>query len=80
MALERELETYRRELPRLLGEGSAGKWVAVLGEDLLGVFPTMEGAFEAGLERFGDRSFLVKEVVEKETPFYFTRNIRPCRS
>src|SRR5262245_36893912 len=39
MALEQELETYRRELPRLLGEGSEGKWVAVLGEELLGVFP-----------------------------------------
>jgi hypothetical protein len=78
-ALDRELEVFDRELPRLLADpANSGRFVLIHGDDLAGVWPTVEAATEAGYDRFELDAFLVKEIVEIERPKYFSRNISQC--
>lgn len=77
MTLERELEIFQRELPRLLVEGQAGKHVLIHGDLVDSVWPTWEEAVEAGYERFELEPFVVKLIAEHE-PIYFPRAVVPC--
>ena len=77
MALEQELETFRRELSRLLADPVArGTFALVQGETVVGLYPTFEAALAAGYDRIGLVPFLVKEVTDHEEPRYFSRNLR----
>jgi hypothetical protein len=79
MALERELETFGRELPRLLADpANRGKFALVHGETVEGIYPSVDAALDAGYDRFGLEPFLVKEVTEHEEARYFSRNITRC--
>ena len=82
MALEREMEVFRHELPALLAAvESRGRYVLIGGDPaaLVGLYATDEEAIEAGYERFGlSATFLVKLVAEPEGPKHFSRNIRSC--
>ena len=75
MALERELETYRTHLPTLLAQ--EGKFVLIHGDHIDSFWDTFQAALEAGYGRFDLGPFLVKQIVAKETPLYFSRNIVP---
>lgn len=75
MSLEREMETYTRELPRLIGEGHAGKYALIRGDGVDSLWPSEDAAVGAGYERFGLEAFLVKEVAEHERPLYFSRRV-----
>lgn len=77
MALENELDTFRRELPALLRDpANRGAFALVHGPVVVGCFPTFEAALAAGYERFGLSPFLVKEVTDREEPRYFSRALR----
>jgi hypothetical protein len=78
MALEREIETYRRKLPELLGR--KGKYVVIHGEEIIGTFDGMEDALRAGYERFLNEPFLMREIKEEERVQYTSRSLRPCPS
>jgi hypothetical protein len=78
MALERELETYRKNLPGLLAD--KGKFVVIHGEEVLGVRATLEEALRLGYERFLNEEFLVREISETEQVLFSSRSIRPCPS
>ncbi len=78
MALEQEMETFTRELPRLLTEGLGGRFAVVRGDQLAGTWATLTEALDAGYERFGLEPFLVKEVTEHEEPRTFSRNVTRC--
>jgi hypothetical protein len=78
MALEKELETYHRELPNMLT--NEGKYVLIHEDDVAGFWDTYEDALQAGYERFGLKPFLVKRVQAVETVQYFTRDIKTCPS
>ena len=79
MTLEQELETYRRELPRLLED--EGRFVLVHGHEVAGVFSTFEDAMAAGYDRYGLDPFLVHKIQAVERPLLFTRDIvGPCRT
>src|SRR5262245_33773914 len=75
VALEKELETYKRELPRLIQEGGQGKFALVHGDSVDSVWDTWKDALQAGYDRFGLEPFLVKEIQETERPVFFTRDI-----
>lgn len=76
MALETELATFRRELPKLLADpATRGAFALVCGDAVADCFPTFDAALAAGYDRFGLASFLVKQVVEREAPAYFPRNL-----
>jgi hypothetical protein len=53
MPLEREAETYRREVARLLAEGHAGRHVLIKGELVVSIWDTQRDALQAGRDRFG---------------------------
>ena len=68
MALEKELATYRKELPSLLAQ--EGKYVLIHGDEMAGIWDTQEDAVQAGDERFGLEPFLVKQILKIEpAPF-----------
>ena len=66
MALEREMETYRRELPRLREHD--GKFVLIHGDELAGVWDTWRDAVQVGYDRFGLEPFMVHEILSEERP------------
>lgn len=53
MPLEREAETYRREVGRLLAEGHAGRHVLIKGDEVVSIWDTQRDALQAGRDRFG---------------------------
>lgn len=78
MALEREMEIYRCELPRLLAD--EGKFVLIYGTEVLGIFEDEGDAVEAGYRRVGFATpFLIKQIRQKE-PVYVVPSVFPCRS
>jgi hypothetical protein len=78
MALEREIETYRRKLPELLAH--KGKYVVIHGEDILGTFDGLDDALRAGYGRTLTEPFLLRRIAEEEPILVSSRNLRPCPS
>jgi hypothetical protein len=74
--LQKELETYKRNLPALLRD--EGKFALIFGDDILGIFGTYEDALNAGYEKAKLAPFLVKKISGAETIAYFTRDISAC--
>src|SRR6266436_1026521 len=50
---QRDLETYRRRLPRLLQEGHAGRYALIKDDQVLSIWDTVGDALQASGERFG---------------------------
>jgi hypothetical protein len=48
----REYQTFRRELPRLLAAGREGEWALIKGDEIVGLFATLDEGQRAGLERY----------------------------
>lgn len=73
MALERELETYKRLLAGELAT-EEGRFALIAGDSLLGVFDSYNDALTAGYKARGLEPFLVKKVATVETVAFFTRD------
>jgi hypothetical protein len=67
--LDTELETYEKNRERLLGEYE-GKYVLIHGDEIVGAYESKIDAIHLGYQKFGNVPFLVKRVVEIETPEY----------
>jgi len=78
MALEKELETYKKKLPELKAQHE-GKFVLIRGEEIVDTFSTYEDAIKAGYQKFKAEPFLVKQVLAVEPVFFVSRNIEPAR-
>lgn len=80
MALEKESETYQRELPAL--QAHEGKFMLIQGDGVVDVFDSYEDAVKDGYNRFGvDTPFMVKQILTVERIQYMTRDITfPCRT
>lgn len=79
MALEKELETLRRELPNLLANGGEGKFVVVFEDRIVGIYTSYEDALAIGYEKCGLKPFLVKKIQAVEQVQYFSRDLAfPC--
>jgi len=63
--LEKEREIYNRNLEDWLNR-YPGKFVAVVDQDVLGFFDTIDDALQAGAREVGLGSFLVRRVQEVE--------------
>ena len=72
--LREELETYQAHKTDLIGK-SKGKFVLVKDDEIIDVFDTKVDAIRQGYERFGNVPFLVKQVLEVETPQNFISNL-----
>ena len=79
MALEKELATYKRELPNLLVR--AGQFVLIHGEEVSGVWETYQDALQEGYRLFGLEPFLVKPIQAVEFVHHMMRDVHPvCQS
>ncbi len=72
--LEKELQTYEANRQKLIGT-SKGKFVLIKGSEIAGVFDTHIDAIRQGYDKYGNVPFLVKQVLEVETPQNFTSNL-----
>jgi hypothetical protein len=61
-----ELNTYRRELGRLLSDGEEGRWVLAKGDEVVGTWDTFNDAIQVGYDRFGHTPFLVQQILAEE--------------
>lgn len=75
MALEKELETYKKKLPEL--KEHEGKFVLIHGDTVVDFFAAYEDAIKAGYQQFKLEPFLVKQVSAVETVQHVTRPIMP---
>jgi hypothetical protein len=79
MALEKEVATYKRELPKLMA--NAGKHALIQGEGVAGIWETYHDALQEGYRLFGLQPFLVKKIQAVENVHFFTQDVRPlCQS
>ncbi len=78
MALEKELETYKRELPALVLSGR-GKYVLIQDSTVVGTYDTYADAIKEGYRQFGvAKLFLVKQINALENVQFFTRDVELC--
>ena len=79
MPLEREAETYRREVGRLLAEGHEGKVALIKGDTIIGFYDTWEAARQAGLQKYLLEGHLVQTIREHEPVLRGPLFFRLCR-
>ena len=75
--LQRELATFDRHLPALMGTpGAQGKYAVIYGDEVLGIFETYPDALQLGYQKAGaDGRFLVKRISAAETVAYYSRDL-----
>ena len=78
MALEKELETYKRKLPELIVD--AGKFALIHGDEVIGVFGTYEDALREGYHNFKLEPFLVQQIQAALQVHLITRLFEPCHT
>ncbi len=63
--LETELQFFERHREEWLAT-TPGKWALVKSEELIGTFDSAENAYVEGIKRFGNVSFLVKQILKTD--------------
>jgi hypothetical protein len=77
---EREHAVFKAALPGLLTDpANRGKFALLHDGQIVGLYPNLDTAREAGEEKFELAPFLVMEVNDQIKPLYFSRPIA-CRS
>jgi hypothetical protein len=76
MALEKELETYKKHLAAL--KDKEGKFALIHGDDVVGTFSAYDDAVKEGYTKFGLESFLVKKINATEHVQFISRFAAPC--
>jgi hypothetical protein len=64
MALEKEMETYLRELPRLAAEEN--RYALIKDDEVIDILDSYEDALKAGYSRFQLEPFMVKQILSVE--------------
>ena len=65
MTLETEQDYFARNKEELL-KHHEGKFALISGESLIGIWDSQERAYREGVVRFGNVSFLIKQVLKVE--------------
>jgi hypothetical protein len=76
--LEKEIQTYKDNLPSLTAE--EGKFILIKGDQIIGLFETYEDAIKAGYEQFELEPFLVKQIHAMEQVQVVTRLLSSCHT
>jgi len=72
---ELELNIYNVNRAKLQQEYPTGGYVVIMGEEILGVWHDRTDALRAGIEKYGNVAFLVKDINESDIRVNFTRNL-----
>jgi hypothetical protein len=76
MALEKEMETYKKKLPEL--KAFEGKFVLIHGEEVVDTFSSYEDAIKEGYSKFKlTEPFLVKQISSIEQLQFISRFVEP---
>ncbi|GEM_PF-5528229 len=67
---EKEIETYLRELPRLLAEGHADQYALIKGAEILGLWEDESDATRSGREKFGHDPIFVMKIDRRDPERY----------
>ncbi len=75
MTFDTELQTYQKSLSTWLAEeGKQGKFVVILGEEVLGFYDTRNEALTEGYKKYGlEKSFFVQQIKPVQTVAFMTR-------
>lgn len=72
--LEQEIKTYEARKSELIGTAK-GKFALIKDDQVIDFFDSKPDAIRIGYERFGNVPFLVRQVLEVESPQNFTSNL-----
>jgi hypothetical protein len=79
LGFDRERATWERLKPELL-RTAEGKFVVIVGDEIVGPLETDEDAERAGYARFGLGPLYIKQVLAEEPVATVTRGVVPCRT
>lgn len=74
--LEKELQTYNAQKASLQAAYPNGGFVVILGDTILGVWQTRIDALKAGIDKYGNVQFLVKNIMERNLAANFSRDFK----
>ena len=74
MKLEKEYNTYLKARSELLAAHD-GKYVLIKETQVVDIFTSYEDALKAGLQKFGNVPFLVKQIQHEEDVNFFYTNV-----
>ena len=74
MELKREYETYKAHKEDLLAKHE-GKYVLIKGAEIVEVYTSYEDALKAGLKKFGNVPFLIKQIQREDEVNFFFSNV-----
>jgi hypothetical protein len=79
---QKEIATYRRELPRLLAQGQANRYALIKGDYILNIWETCGEAVQAGRERFGLEPIFVTKIDQRDLERFalFDARIAACQA
>lgn len=72
---EKELEVYKRIKADYLAQYPQGGFVVIKAEEVLGIWQSRLDALKAGIDKYGDVPFLVKNINESDIVINFSRNL-----
>lgn len=72
--LKKELETYEDSKASLL-KSSRGKFVLIKEDKIIGIYDTYNDAIKIGIDKFGNKPYLVKRILEVEPTENFTSSL-----
>jgi len=75
--LDDEIKAFEKLLPELLSS-DAGKFALIFKGNLLGTFTSQEDALKFGLDKVGNKEFLIRQIVPITEPLYFFHGISSC--
>lgn len=75
VVLEHEYKVYKEHHSELLAKGE-GKFALIKGDTVVNIFASYEDTLKAGLAKFGNVPFLIKEIRrEEDVNFFYTHPI-----
>jgi hypothetical protein len=80
MPLEREAETYRREVGRLLAEGNAGRHALIKADQVISIWDTQRDALQAGRDKFGLEDIAVVKIDPRDPERFRRMDARKASS
>lgn len=76
--LARELAAFERAHAGWIEQAQEGRWAVIRGDEIVGLFASLEAGYERGVRQFGTEPFLVKQVLRIEPVETIQRVIWGC--
>lgn len=74
--LEKEIELFNKINGELQSQYPNGGFVVIKNEEVLGVWSSRIDALRAGIEKYGNIEFLVKNIFDNDVIINFSRDLK----